>query len=124
MKKMCDNKKNQKIAFTVFNKYDMEVNKIEASVNELLESNEFEGLDGSKLVFEQFEVYDRPTFMEYLKSGWKIEMRGAIDFTTANGKIGDEESLHNPGDSNRYEQIMRSLGSVLSPYSNANKITF
>lgn len=124
MKKMCDNKKNQKIAFSVFNKYDMEVNKVEASVNELLESNEFEGLDGSKLVFEQFEVYDRPSFMEYLKAGWKIEMRGAIDFTTANGKIGDEGSLHNPGESNRYEQIMHSLGSVLEPYSNAIQSTF
>ena len=70
MTKMCNNKLNQKIAFSVINKYDMEVNKVEASVNELTEEQSFDGREGSKLIFEEFEVYDRPTFMEYLKAGW------------------------------------------------------
>ena len=70
MTKMCNNKLNQKIAFSVINKYDMEVNKVEASVNELTKEQSFDGREGSKLIFEEFEVYDRPTFMEYLKAGW------------------------------------------------------
>lgn len=48
----------------------MEVNQVEVSVNELLEENEFMGIEGSKLIFEDFELYDRPTFLDYLKSGW------------------------------------------------------
>jgi len=42
----------------------MEVNKIELSINELLEENTFEGIDGAKLVFQEFEIYDKPTFIE------------------------------------------------------------
>ena len=72
MNRICDGKKNQKIAFAVYNKYDMEVNKVEASVSELLEETEFMGIDGARLIFEDFELYDRPTFLDYLKSGWKI----------------------------------------------------
>lgn len=124
MSKMCNNKMNQKIAFSVINKYDMEVNKVEASVNELLEETQFDGIEGSKLIFEEFEVYDRPTFVEYLKAGWQIEMRAAIDFSAVSGQAGAEGSLHNPGDSNGYEQALRAIGSVLESYSTADAWSF
>ena len=124
MTKLCNNKTNQKIKFSVWNKYDMEVNAVEASVNELLEEAQFDGLEGSKLIFEEFEVYDRPTFLEYLKAGWQIEMRAAIDFSAASGKAGADGSLHNPGDANRFEQCLQAIGSVLESYSKADRWSF
>ena len=81
----------------------MEVNQVQVSVNELLETDTFEGLDGSKLVFENFETYDRPTFVDYLKAEWNIQMIGAIDFSSANGMHGEETFLHNLNEANRYE---------------------
>ena len=51
-------------------------------------------------------------------------MRAAVDFTVVNGKFGEDGSLHNPGDSNRYEQVLHAIGSVLDPYSIADKLTF
>ena len=81
----------------------MEVNEVLVSINELLETDTFEGLDGSKLVFENFEIYDRPTFLDYLKAEWQIQILGAIDFTSANGVKGEETYLHNLNEDNRYE---------------------
>ena len=80
----------------------MLVNEVQVSINELHETDTFEGLDGSKLIFENFEIYDRPTFVDYLKAEWNIQMIGAIDFTYANGKKGEETSLHNLNEDNRY----------------------
>ena len=67
---ICDKKMNQKIKFGVFDTRDVEVNKVIVSVNELLEEAKFEGYDGSKLIFESFELYDRPNFLEYLSANW------------------------------------------------------
>ena len=50
----------------------MLVNEVQVSINELHETDTFEGLDGSKLIFEDFEIYDRPTFVDYLKAEWNI----------------------------------------------------
>jgi hypothetical protein len=35
-----------------------------------------------------------PNFLEYLRSGWGINMSVAIDFTASNGEISDPDSLH------------------------------
>ena len=64
------------------------------------------GLEGSKLVFENFELYDKPTFLDYLKSGWQIKLTGAIDFTSADGKLDSNVFLHNLDNSNRYESAL------------------
>ena len=124
MNKVCDGKMNQKIRFAVFNKYEMMLNEVQVSVNELTEQRQFMGLDGSKLVFENFELYDKPTFLDYLKSGWQIKLTGAIDFTSANGKLDSNVSLHNLDNSNRYESALQILGSVLDPYSKLKSYTF
>ena len=90
---------------------------MELSVNELLEENEFAGFDNSKLIFQDFELYDRPTFVDYMKADWNIQMVGAIDFTTANGKMDEETYLHTLNMPNRYEKTLQKLESVLHPYS-------
>lgn len=35
-----------------------------------------------------------PNFMDYLRSGWAINMSLAIDFTASNGELSDKNSLH------------------------------
>jgi len=35
-----------------------------------------------------------PNFMDYLRSGWAINMSFAIDFTASNGERFDPNSLH------------------------------
>ena len=39
----------------------------------------------TQLVFSQFEVYSRPNFVDYLRSGWQISLVCAIDYTASNG---------------------------------------
>lgn len=70
--RIANNKKNQKIRFAVFNTNDVIVNKVEVSVNELLEEESFPAEEGAMVVFSDFELYDRPTFFDYLKSSWHI----------------------------------------------------
>ena len=98
---------NQKIRFGVYDARDVEVNKIVVSVNELLEEKKFEGYDGSKLIFENFEVYDRPSFLEYLSANWQIRLAGAIDFSSANGTQDEEIWLHTLNEENNYESIIK-----------------
>ena len=119
---LCNKKLNQKIRFGVYDTRDLEVNRVIVSVNELLEENKFEGFDGSKLIFEGFELYDRPNFLEYLSANWQIRLAGAIDFSVANGNQNDEFCLHNLNESNYYESTLRQISTVIEPYSQ-NKIS-
>ena len=95
---------NQKIRFGVFDTTDLLVNQATLSINELIEENKFDAeRDDSKIAFDTFEIYDRPSFLEYLAANWQIQLTGAIDFSTANGKQGEENCLHNLNAVNRYE---------------------
>jgi len=55
---------------------------------------------------------------------WQIVMRGGIDFTSANGLMGEDSCLHNLDDSNRYELALRQLATIIEPYSEASSMTF
>lgn len=59
--------------------------------------------------------------MEYLRSGWAINMAFAIDFTASNGDIIEVNSLHKQDPNgvilNQYEQAIVSVGKVMEPYS-------
>ena len=114
---------NQKIKFGVYDTRDVEVNKIIVSVNELLEETKFEGYDGSRLIFESFELYDRPNFLEYLSANWQIRLAGAIDFSRANGNQKEEFCLHALNEFNWYERILKQAFTVLEPYSR-NKASY
>ena len=46
------------------------------------------------LKVDSFSIIERPSFMEYLRSGWAINMSIAIDFTASNGEIFEQDSLH------------------------------
>lgn len=38
------------------------------------------------LNIEQFSIIEKPTFIEYLQSGWQINLCVAIDYTASNGE--------------------------------------
>jgi hypothetical protein len=52
------------------------------------------GQRGGNLVLEQFTVIEMPNFMEYLRSGWCINLSVAIDYTASNKDIVEKDSLH------------------------------
>jgi hypothetical protein len=41
-----------------------------------------------------------PTFVDYLKDGWEINLFVGIDFTGSNGSPNDPKSLHFNNDNN------------------------
>ena len=49
---------------------------------------------GGTLTFDVFQVVEKPSFVEYLRSGWFINMACAIDFTASNGEVYESNSLH------------------------------
>jgi len=40
------------------------------------------------------ELREKTGFVDYLKSGWNINMSVAIDFTASNKEVNDPNSLH------------------------------
>lgn len=65
-------------------------------------------------------VHERPSFVEYLRSGWFINMTCAIDFTASNGEPIEPNSLHKlftDGRMNQYEMAISSVGNILEPYA-------
>jgi len=62
------------------------LNAIYFTVNELEEGKrEFEGKDKSTFLLMDYQLFDRPAFLDYLRSGIKISIVGAIDYTASNG---------------------------------------
>jgi hypothetical protein len=67
--------------------------------------------------------------MDYLRSGWAINMSFAIDYTASNGDLSDLNSLHkqdpNGRNLNQYEKAILAVGTVVEPYAlNAQFATF
>ena len=44
------------------------------------------GKVGGVLAVDQIVIVEMPNFMEYLRSGWAVNMSFAIDFTASNGE--------------------------------------
>ena len=77
-------------------------------------------IPGSTFKFDGFYIQERPSFFDFLHSGWKLNMILAVDFTASNGEVSDPKSLHylNPtGRLNDYQWAIKQVGSVLEPYS-------
>ena len=56
--------------------------------------NSFAGTQGGTLTFEYKQLVEVPTFVDYLRSGWRIAFTCAIDYTASNGPHHDPRSLH------------------------------
>jgi hypothetical protein len=73
------------------------------------------------MTFDKFQLIERPSMMDYLRSGWVISLSVAVDFTASNGELSESTSLHyidphNPNIMTAYEQAIFQVGKILEPY--------
>ncbi|CAI2363354.1 unnamed protein product [Moneuplotes crassus] len=73
------------------------------------------------MTFDKFQLIQRPTMVDYLRSGWIISLSVAIDFTASNGELSEPTSLHyidpyNPTKMSAYESAIYQIGSILEGY--------
>ena len=71
--------------------------------------------------FSEFEIVDQPSFVDYLKAGWYINMALAIDFTASNGPLHDLDPMKIK--KNDYELAISEVGQILQPYSYKQQFT-
>jgi hypothetical protein len=70
--------------------------------------------------FNTLKMDMRPSLVEYLRQGWKIDVSVAIDFSLSNLEINDYRSLHrvnSNGDMNQYEKALFEVCNVMLPYA-------
>ena len=74
--------------------------------------------DNPVVTFEmvKFDVVQKPTFVDYLRSGWAVSLVAAIDYTASNLNPTDPNSLHYLGQNNQYEKALYNVGAVVEPY--------
>ncbi len=127
---MCNGDRQLPIKFEVFsseeNGSDKQYGETVTTVAQLLEGKKEHILTkktarGGNLIVDQFTVIEMPNFMEYLRSGWCINLSVAIDYTASNGDVVDKTSLHFQDPTgrvqNQYEQALLSVGRVVEPYA-------
>lgn len=70
------------------------------------------------MVLENFQVINRPSFIDYLRSGLELNLIVAIDFTGSNGSPTSPTSLHymNSNSLNQYQTAIRAVGEILLNY--------
>jgi len=81
--------------------------------------------NNNTLEFTTISVQEKPSFAEYLKAGWCINMSVAIDYTASNGDPSKPTSLHHISEIdqnrgrqlNQYENAMTSVGKILETYA-------
>ena len=71
--------------------------------------------------FLDFDIVSQPSFIDYLKAGWYINMTVAIDFTASNGELHDLDPLMKK--KNDYELAIMEVGKILQPYSYKQQFT-
>lgn len=70
--------------------------------------------------FETLKMDMRPSLVEYLRQGWKIDVNVCVDFSLSNLEINDYRSLHkvnSNGDMNVYEKALFEVCNVMMPYA-------
>ena len=77
--------------------------------------------DDCTLRFVAFELVEKPSFVDFLRSGWQIGLTFAIDYTASNGQAENPDSLHNLGPNNKYIEAISSVGAICEPYDNDKK---
>ena len=81
-------------------------------------TNPFTRADAGRMIIDHIELIEKPSFIDYLRSGWQINLHVAVDFTASNGESSLISSLHYLGEFNQYEQAIQSVGSILEMYDN------
>jgi hypothetical protein len=91
------------------------------SINQLVDNRKIalsrpEGGPCGFLQIEDLQIIKKPTFFEYLRSGWQISLQVAIDYTGSNLDYTLPNSLHYLGGFNQYENAIRNVCSILECY--------
>mmetsp|Transcript_23591 Transcript_23591/g.23260 ORF Transcript_23591/g.23260 Transcript_23591/m.23260 type:complete len:180 (-) Transcript_23591:588-1127(-) len=123
----CNGEKNLPIKIEFYsyeeNNNDQCYGECLTTVAELQDKKTFEVVGkkgGGRLIVDSFLLIEMPSFMDYLRSGWAINLSCSIDYTASNLDIDDPLSLHRQniqGQPNQYEQAILSVGRVLEPYA-------
>ena len=72
------------------------------------------GTAGAKFALQSFELFEKPTHISYLKSGWSVQLVAAIDFTASNGDPLADDSNHSLSQGmNDYEKALYNVGEVI-----------
>jgi hypothetical protein len=77
-----------------------------------------------RIVLEQFSLYQRPSFVDYLRGGVELNMIVAIDFTGSNGSPKYPTSLHymNNIAPNQYQLAIAAITQILLNYDSDKRI--
>ena len=72
----------------------------------------------SCIVFNNFDIVRKPTFLDYIAGGWKINLIAAVDFTASNMHPSHRDSLHNCDEHsyNHYQNALHTVGEILLNY--------
>ena len=76
------------------------------------------------MVMQEFELFDRPAFLDYLRGGWGFTLTGAIDYTSSNGNPQGKNSLHYLGPENQYMQTINEIGGIIASYDHDKQFSF
>jgi len=82
-------------------------------------------VEGASFKFQNLFIEQRPSFYDFLHSGWQINMTVAIDFTASNNPPQFPDSLHylDPrGLLNQYQEALYNVGGILQHYDSDKKI--
>jgi len=99
------------------------IGQCQKSINQLVDNRKValsrpDGAPCGFLQIEDLQIIKKPTFFEYLRSGWQISLQVAIDYTGSNGAYTQPTSLHYLGGQNQYEHAIRNVCSILECYDN------
>ena len=124
--KLCNNNRDAKIRFSVWTKTgDKMINEVQISVNQIADGGQtIQANAGAQLVLNDWQIFERPTLVDYLRGGWGISVVGAIDYTASNGNPSTTSSLHYLGPNNQYESAIGNVGAVVEPYDNDRSFPF
>lgn len=94
-------------------------------VHKMLDETE-KMIEGCTLNVANFLKKQRPSMGEFLRSGWKISLNVAIDFTASNGDPTEPKSLHyinsyDQSQLNDYQKAIIAIGSILENYDHDKK---
>lgn len=93
------------------------INEVQLTVNQIEGgAKSYQANGGSQFLLTEWEIFERPTLVDYLRGGWGISVVGAIDYTASNGNPSSSSSLHYLGANNQYESAICNVGNVVEPY--------
>jgi len=114
---LCNCDDDAELRVCVVNNSNTEINAITTSLGRLKRGElSYNGAAGAMLTVSNFEVFVRPGFVDYLRSGVQVSLVCAIDYTASNGNQAMPNSLHAMGPQNQYEKAIYSVGQIVEPY--------